>query len=251
MRAALFTIRLFCLLPLAFRLLLFRFAFVLAEFAVEGLAPDAERARGARLVAAGVVERGLNRTALDLVYGGGHFDFERDCAALGCRALALAARSRALLSDGAAYLFGQVVEFYLAARRDDDCALNRVLKLAHVAGPVVLVKRLQGRARDAGDEAPGLLLVVFEEVYDERVYVAGPLAQRRKPDWEDRETVEEVESESPLLDRLRQVNVRGGDDPNIGLQNFATADARELAVLKNAQQTHLRGETHLAYLVEE
>src|SRR5436305_15022954 len=159
MRAALFLIS--TLLPFYFCLLLLRFAFVLAEFAVEGLASDAERACGARLVAAGVVERGLNRPALDLVYGGGHFDFERQAALFGCRAFALAARARSLFSDGAAYLFGQVVEFYLSARRDDDGALDGVLKLAHVAGPVVFVKRIQGRARDAGDEAPSLLLVVF------------------------------------------------------------------------------------------
>src|SRR5205085_2159088 len=159
-----------------------RLAFVLAELAVERLAPDAEGAGGARLVAAGVVERGLDGPALDLFDGGGHGDFERESAPLGGGALALAARARALLVHRPADLFGQVVEFYLASRSDDDGALDGVLKLADVARPVVARERLQSLARDAGDEAAGLLLVVFEEVYDERVDVAGPLAQRGQPD---------------------------------------------------------------------
>src|SRR5438270_9251516 len=89
-------------LPLS---LFFRLGLVLSELAVEGLAPDAEGAGGARLVAAGVVERGLDRPALDLFDGGGHGDFERESAALGGGARSLAARARALLAGGAADLF--------------------------------------------------------------------------------------------------------------------------------------------------
>src|SRR5687768_18199618 len=51
---------------------------------------------------------------------------------LGRRALALAARPRPRLARRAADLLGQVVELYLAARGDDDRALDRVLQLAHV-----------------------------------------------------------------------------------------------------------------------
>src|SRR5919112_498849 len=177
MRAALFV--------LTFAVCLFTFAllFVLAELPVEGLAADAEGARGARLVAARVVERGLYGAALYLVDGRGHFDFKGQAPALGRGALALAARARALLLGRAPYLLGQVVELYLAARRDDDRALDGVLKLAHVARPLVAHQRLEGRARDARDEAAGLLLVVFEEVYEERAAVglleAAPAALAR------------------------------------------------------------------------
>ena len=160
-------------------------ALVLAELAVEGLAADAEGARGARLVAAGVVERGLDGAALDLVEQRGHVEFERDGAPLRGRALALAARAQALLAGGQGDLLGQVVGLDLAPRGDDDGALDGVLQLADVARPVVRVERLKRTALDAGDEAPGLLLVVFEEVYDERVDVAGPLAQGRKLNRED------------------------------------------------------------------
>ena len=62
---------------------------------------------------------------------------------------------------------------------------------------------------------PGLLLVVFEEVDDERVDVAGPLAQGRQLDGEDREAVEEVAAESALLDGARQIDVRRGDDAHV------------------------------------
>ena len=81
--------------------------------------------------------------------------------------------------------------------------------------------------------------------------VLAPLAQGRELDGEDREAVEEVAAERALLDGALKIDVRGGDDAHVGAQNLVRAHARELAVLKHAQQAHLRRQAHLAYLVEE
>src|ERR1044072_7212319 len=70
-------------------------------------------------------------------------------------------------------------------------------------------------------------------------------------DGNDRETVVEVAAERALLGGAREIYVRRGDDAHVRAQDFPAPDARELAVLKHAQQTHLRRQTHLADLVEE
>src|SRR5438128_11479098 len=86
---------------------------------------------------------------------------------------------------------------------------------------------------------------------DERVNVFGSLAQRRQANREDRKTVKEVAAERARFDRALKVNVRGRDDAHISLQNFAPADARKLAVLQDAQKTHLSRKTHLSDLVQK
>src|ERR671938_174999 len=111
------------------------------------------------LVASGVVERGFDGLALDLVHRGGHVYLKCDGASLAGGLGALAAKARAVFEDVPADRFGKVCQLDLAARGDDDGALDGVLQLAHVARPVVRVERLKGLARDAGDEAAGLLLV--------------------------------------------------------------------------------------------
>src|SRR5205085_2529568 len=124
-------------------------------------------------------------------------------------------------------------------------------KFAHVARPLVADERIQRLARDAGDEAPGLLFVVLKKMDDERVDVARALAQGGQLDRKDRQTIEQIATKTSLLDRALKVNVRRSDHTHINLQNFIAADARKLAVLQHAQQTHLRRQTHLADLIEK
>src|SRR5437763_3911322 len=88
-------------------------------------------------------------------------------------------------------------------------------------------------------------------MYDERMDVARPLAQGGQLDRKDRQTIEQIAAKTSLLDRALKINVRCSDHTHINLQNFVAADARELAVLQHAQQTHLRRQTHLANLIEK
>src|SRR5205085_5148196 len=100
-------------------------------------------------------------------------------------------------------------------------------------------------------KASSLLFVVLKKMYDERVDVFWTLAQRRKTNREDRETIEEIASECSHFDCALKVNIRRGNDAHIPLQNFAPTDARKLPVLKNTKQAHLCRQAHLADLVQK
>src|SRR5688500_14580867 len=107
--------------------LMFRTTVVLLELPIERFTADAEGARGVRLIAVGVIERGLDGLPLDL------FHRRRDRDLESCRA-SFAGSLRTLDFDPIAFLkgdladrFGQIFEFDLAAGRDDHRALDRVL----------------------------------------------------------------------------------------------------------------------------
>ncbi len=61
----------------------------------------------------------------------------------------------------------------------------------------------------------------------------------------------QVCAELSLRDQIVQRLVRRGDDPNVAADRFVSADPLERPVLKHAQQLGLRGERHVADLVEE
>ena len=55
----------------------------------------------------------------------------------------------------------------------------------------------------------------------------------------------------PACDDVFQVAVRGGKDPHVDLDRIVRADAGDLAVLQHPQELDLRGQRHVAHLVEE
>ena len=61
----------------------------------------------------------------------------------------------------------------------------------------------------------------------------------------------EVLAELAGRDRRLQIAVGRGDDAHVDLQHLLAADARELARLQHAQHLGLRGQVHVADLVEE
>ena len=61
----------------------------------------------------------------------------------------------------------------------------------------------------------------------------------------------QVLAERAGLDHLFEVAVRRGDDAAVGAHALLAADARELAGLQHAQHLRLRGQRHVADLVEE
>ena len=70
-------------------------------------------------------------------------------------------------------------------------------------------------------------------------------------DVEDPEAVEQVLAKVAALDGFAQVAVGGGDDPDVRLQEARPAEPLELALLQHPQELRLRGQAHLADLVEE
>src|SRR6185503_3403997 len=117
--------------------------------------------------------------------------------------------------------------------------------------PVIGDERLQSIFRDSRNEPPGLLFVVFQEVNYQRMNILRSFAQRRQLNRKDREPVKEILPETSQLHRSLQIDIRRRQHANIRLDHFASANARELAVLQHAQQTNLRRQTHLADFVEK
>ncbi|MNM60762.1 hypothetical protein D3C81_720520 [compost metagenome] len=88
-------------------------------------------------------------------------------------------------------------------------------------------------------------------MFGQQQHVAQALTQRRQPQWHDLQAVPQVFPEAPLLDRAGQVSVRGHDDAHVHGLDAVGADGRDLAFLQHPQDLCLRGQRHVAYLVEE
>jgi hypothetical protein len=92
--------------------------------------------------------------------------------------------------------------------------------------------------------------VVGEELLGEQEHVVAALAQRRDPDREHVEAVEQVGAERSLRDRLLEGAVGRRDHAHVDADRAPT-QALDLAFLQNAQQRDLRLERQLADLVEQ
>ena len=66
-----------------------------------------------------------------------------------------------------------------------------------------------------------------------------------------RRTEIKILAEQTLLDQNPQVLVRCGDDADIGLDRYASADCRVFTLLKHAEQARLRLHRHVTDLIEE
>ena len=85
----------------------------------------------------------------------------------------------------------------VSPRTQDDGALDDVLQLANVSGPVVGLKQLQCLLPDVPDPLPGLFSLALDQIPDQERNVFHALAQRRDPDREDIEPVIEILAEGP------------------------------------------------------
>ena len=156
----------------------------------------------------------------------------------------LGARDRA--ADGV----GELVEVD-EARAEDDGALEDVLQLADVAGPVVVEERLHRLGGHGRDRPLVLPRRARDERVDEERDVLLALPQRREADGDDAEAVEEVLAELPFLDEAAEVGVRRGDDADVRVDRLDGADGEELALLEDPEELGLGLERHGADLVEE
>src|SRR5690606_19330686 len=77
------------------------------------------------------------------------------------------------------------------------------------------------------------------------------LAQGREPHREDREAIPEVLAERALRDHAVQVAMGRRDDAHVDVDRARAADARERALLQDAQEPDLCRERQLADLVEQ
>ena len=86
---------------------------------------------------------------------------------------------------------------------------------------------------------------------DQRRDLLAPLAQRRQPQPDDVEAVEQVLAEAPVGDERLEVGVGGGDDADVDLHRLRLAEAVDFVGLEEAQQLGLELGADLGDLVEE
>ncbi len=137
------------------------------------------------------------------------------------------------------------------AFRQDHGALDRVLELAHVARPRVLVEQPSRLGVDAADVRAQARVVAREEVIDEERHVFAALAERGIMNGEDVDAIEEVLAKAPGLGLGREIAVRRGDDADVDLDVARLAEPPDRLLLEHAQELHLQPERQLADLVEE
>ena len=92
---------------------------------------------------------------------------------------------------------------------------------------------------------------LLDEIVDQDGNVLAPLAERGQADRDHLQPVVEVAAERARLDRLLQVAIGGREDADVDLDRLVRADAGDLAVFQHPQQLDLRGQGHVAHLVEE
>ena len=95
-------------------------------------------------------------------------------------------------------------------------------------------------ARGAGEEALG-----------QARHVLAAFAQRRQVQAHHVEPMQQVGAEAAVGDLPVEVLVGGGDHAHVDPDQFAAADAEELALGQHAQQARLQRGRHVADLVEE
>src|SRR6185369_170489 len=145
----------------------------------------------------------------------------------------------------------QVVRIDELRRRHHRQPVADVLELADVAG---IVERDEARHRSVGQALAfdaELARALLQEEARERRDVLVALAQRRQPEANDVEAVEQVFAERAGLYALLEILVRRGDHAHVALHRVVAADAVELAVGEDAQEARLQVERHVADLVEE
>ena len=102
-------------------------------------------------------------------------------------------------------------------------------------------------------QAPFLLFVgeLAQVVIDQRRDLLPPLAQRRHPQADDVEAVEEVLAEAPFGDERLEVGVGGGDDADVDLDRLRLAEPVDLVRLEEAEELGLQVGADFGDLVEE
>src|ERR1043165_4573239 len=125
-----------------------------------------------------------------------------------------------------------------------------VLKLSHVAGPVVGHEHRQRLFRKT-KPAPYALRSSMQKALGQKSDVAATLAQRRHAQGNNAQTVEEVFAEISGLHFLFKVAVGRSDYASVDAHGPRCADAANFALLQRTQKLDLHGVARLADLVQK
>ena len=91
----------------------------------------------------------------------------------------------------------------------------------------------------------------LQEAFGQPRHVVAAFAQRRQAQAHHVEAMQQVGAEAAFGDQRFEVLVGGRDHAHVDADQFAPADAEELAFGQHAQQPRLQRQRHVADLVEE
>ena len=167
------------------------------------LQADPEDLRGSRLVVIRRFQRFQDQELFGLAYGGAHAQPDR----IGLKHR----RTRYHLSETRGKMFG----FDHRAFADDNCALQHVAELAHIARPRIVAENVHHRFADHGDVAAVLLVDIRHQRFHEIAEVFLVIAKRWDQDVEDVQPVIEIATQFALGDRFFGTFVGGRDHAHV------------------------------------
>ena len=112
-------------------------------------------------------------------------------------------------------------------------------------------RRCERRPREAFRRRAQLARGGGEETFGQQRHVVAAFAQRRQLQAHDVQPMQQVGAEAAFGDQRFQRLVGRGDHAHVDADQFAAADAEELALRQHAQQPRLQRRRHVADLVEE
>ena len=137
------------------------------------------------------------------------------------------------------------------ATAGDHGALHRVLQLANVARPLVVIEQFHRPGRDRLQRAILFAGGARRKVARQRCNVVAPLAQRRHAQGHHIQSIIEIFAEGAGAHARREVAVGGGNHAHIHTQRFRPAHPLKLLLLQHAQELGLEIETHFGNFVEQ
>src|SRR5208282_4658019 len=147
--------------------------------------------------------------------------------------------------------FGKQIHVHRLLGRKHNGALDNVLELTHIAGPIVVHQELHRGVRKASRRLVVLAAELVEKTLDELGDIFLPLAERRQLQRNDVEAVIQVLAETAFANQLHQIFVGGRENANVDLDCIGAAETHELALLNDAEQLGLRFRANRGDFVEE
>ena len=211
---------------------------VLRDLADEGAPADAKLLGGMGAVALPALKGADDGALLDVL--------ERDCIlVVGMVGRLLRLRT----GDGTPQV--EVLHLDYVPFREDHRTLEDVLKLPDIAVEVMPAQQVQGLGSEACDPGAHAPVVLAYDGCGQKRDVLAALPQWRNLDPHDVEAVEEVLAEGAFLDHGLEVLVRRGNDARVDRHGSRPAQPCDLPLLEHTQYLDLKGEWHVADLVQE
>jgi hypothetical protein len=130
-------------------------------------------------------------------------------------------------------------------------AFDDIAQFADITGPGITAQLRDGFVGERFFFPTVLFGYLAGKMDDELGKILEAIAQWRKGQRENIDTMKEVAAEFVIFDAVFEIAVSGNNDADIDLYGFVAADAFDFAFLKHAEKFGLHGNGHIADLVEE